>query len=231
MTNELSGVVLLWLATYALHSTVLLGGAWLFDYARRDLSPSVRATLWRCALLGSIVTATLHTSGIVPPLSAEIRLAVTQTGAAADAGTSMAARSVDAAASGSAARSDTRGPDVGGADATAVRARPRDAFAPGALEPAESAQPVTTTAEESTTRVYDGARTAASPERASAAPDWRLAVLAVWLAGALALGGRIVLMIRAMRRDLADRRAVHGGPLLERASAIARDAGLERRRA
>src|SRR5690606_20165768 len=58
--------------------------------------------------------------------------------------------------------------------------------------------------------------------------DWRNGLIAVWLAGVLLLGARIVLMLRATRRDLEDRRPVTHGLLLDRARAIATAAGLKR---
>ena len=60
--------VLAWLITYALHSTVLIGGAWIVAVvlarlacrvrALRDLLPAMREKLWKTALVGGLVTAT-----------------------------------------------------------------------------------------------------------------------------------------------------------------------------
>ena len=50
-----SSVILLWLATYALHSTLLLSAAWAFDFLRRDSAPGVRI-----ALCGYAVAALFH---------------------------------------------------------------------------------------------------------------------------------------------------------------------------
>ena len=50
--------LLAWLATYLIHSTLLLGGALLV--ARAVRGPAVREVLWKGALLGGLVTATLH---------------------------------------------------------------------------------------------------------------------------------------------------------------------------
>jgi beta-lactamase regulating signal transducer with metallopeptidase domain/HEAT repeat protein len=55
-----------WLLTYALHSTLLLGAAALL--ARRVRGEAWRETLWKAALVGGIVTATVQTqSGYDPP--------------------------------------------------------------------------------------------------------------------------------------------------------------------
>ncbi len=63
--------VLAWLATYALHSTVLVGCAWLgaVGLARaagrmrrlRAFLPHLRDRLWKVALVGALVTASLQT--------------------------------------------------------------------------------------------------------------------------------------------------------------------------
>jgi hypothetical protein len=50
-------VAFAWLTTYLLHSTVLIGGAWLVTLVVR-LEPGTRDFLWRVALLGGLVTAT-----------------------------------------------------------------------------------------------------------------------------------------------------------------------------
>ncbi len=47
-----------WLLTYAIHSTVLLGLAWLLT--RRRLEPAASDLLWKVALLASLVTGTIQ---------------------------------------------------------------------------------------------------------------------------------------------------------------------------
>lgn len=47
-----------WLTTYLLHSSVLAGGTWLLTRLAR-LQPGTRAFLWRMALLGGFVTASI----------------------------------------------------------------------------------------------------------------------------------------------------------------------------
>ncbi|PYP73568.1 MAG: hypothetical protein DMD25_16360, partial [Gemmatimonadetes bacterium] len=48
-----------WLLTYLIHSTVLLGVAWLVT-RRRRLEPGVSDLLWKVALLASLVTGTIQ---------------------------------------------------------------------------------------------------------------------------------------------------------------------------
>lgn len=51
-------VLLAWLATYALHSTLLLGTAWVLAQAARRVD--VRDALWKLAAVGPLLSATLH---------------------------------------------------------------------------------------------------------------------------------------------------------------------------
>jgi beta-lactamase regulating signal transducer with metallopeptidase domain len=60
--------ILAWLATYAIHSTVLLAGALVVT--RMVTREAVRDTIWKAALLGGLVTATLASVsiGFTPPV-------------------------------------------------------------------------------------------------------------------------------------------------------------------
>jgi HEAT repeat protein/beta-lactamase regulating signal transducer with metallopeptidase domain len=59
MTGSFSSTALAWLLTYAIHSTVLLSLAWLLVRVRR-WSPGASELLWKSALLGGILTASLQ---------------------------------------------------------------------------------------------------------------------------------------------------------------------------
>jgi HEAT repeat protein/beta-lactamase regulating signal transducer with metallopeptidase domain len=59
MIDTLSSAMLAWLLTYAIHSTVLLGLAWALTRAR-TWSPGASDLLWKTALVGGIVTATVQ---------------------------------------------------------------------------------------------------------------------------------------------------------------------------
>ena len=59
MTGTFSSIVLAWLLTYAIHSSVLLSLAWLLVRVRR-WSPGASEVLWKSALLGGILTASLQ---------------------------------------------------------------------------------------------------------------------------------------------------------------------------
>lgn len=75
--EQVGANVLAWLVTYAIHSTVLVVGAWLVAVAAarlacrwsglRDLLPGLRERLWKVALVGGLLTATLNSLfGIAP---------------------------------------------------------------------------------------------------------------------------------------------------------------------
>jgi HEAT repeat protein len=71
-----------WLLTYWLHSSLLLGLAWLS--ARWVASPALREALWKTALLGGVATATVHSLGVGPRATTfAVRTAVTAPRAAA----------------------------------------------------------------------------------------------------------------------------------------------------
>ena len=59
MTGTLSSTALAWLLTYAIHSTVLLSLVWLLVRVRR-WSPGASELLWKSAMLGAILTATVQ---------------------------------------------------------------------------------------------------------------------------------------------------------------------------
>ena len=51
-------MALAWVLTYSLHSTALLGGAWLLLRSYKGFSDNVRDGIWKLALVGGLVTAT-----------------------------------------------------------------------------------------------------------------------------------------------------------------------------
>src|SRR5436309_8334321 len=57
--SALASSLLAWLLTYLIHSTVLLGVAWLVTQRRR-LEPATSDLLWKVALLASLVTGTIQ---------------------------------------------------------------------------------------------------------------------------------------------------------------------------
>jgi len=82
--NSFASSLLAWLLTYAIHSTVLLGIAWLVT-RRRRLEPSASDLLWKVALLAPLVTGTIQ-SRLELSTPAAVRLPVAQPVAPADPG-------------------------------------------------------------------------------------------------------------------------------------------------
>jgi beta-lactamase regulating signal transducer with metallopeptidase domain len=66
--SEALAIILAWLGTYLLHSTVMLGGAWLLTVHGASMPNAWKELLWRMALLAPIVTVTLQ-GAINPPTS------------------------------------------------------------------------------------------------------------------------------------------------------------------
>jgi len=65
---------LAWLLTYALHSTLFLGGAWLLTARGIVRSHSAKDLLWKTALIGGIVTASAQTAARSTSWSSPITL-------------------------------------------------------------------------------------------------------------------------------------------------------------
>lgn len=73
MNDTLAAGMTAWLLTYAIHSTVLLGMAWLVLRVRRA-GPDVADLLWKVALMGGIITATSQSLiGVQPTGSLALR--------------------------------------------------------------------------------------------------------------------------------------------------------------
>ncbi|HEV8304695.1 MAG TPA: M56 family metallopeptidase [Gemmatimonadales bacterium] len=90
--NPIASNVLAWLLTYLIHSTVLLGVAWLVTRGRR-LEPAASDLLWKVALLAGLVTGTIQsrlelstpTAVTLPPPAATVAQGAPASGSAAAA--------------------------------------------------------------------------------------------------------------------------------------------------
>lgn len=64
------------LITYAVHSTVMIGGAWLILWTRRAIvSPGLRLQLWKLAIVAPLITSSLATCFQLPHVGFESSLA------------------------------------------------------------------------------------------------------------------------------------------------------------
>jgi beta-lactamase regulating signal transducer with metallopeptidase domain len=85
-----------WLLTVALHGSVFLAAAWLIDRAWRAPPNAWRELMWRIALFGGVITASLQPIGGPSPIAARWQLAGTATASTAIAPAQTAAWVSDA---------------------------------------------------------------------------------------------------------------------------------------
>ncbi len=73
MTSPLAVGMSSWMLTYALHSTLLLGGAWMASRVLGDRHLALQELAWRVALVGALVTATVPSLVGARPLDGALR--------------------------------------------------------------------------------------------------------------------------------------------------------------
>lgn len=81
-----------WLLTYALHSTLFLGLAWLVSRRLAQRMPAVEEAVWRFALVAGLITASLQLSMGREPLTGSWRLATSASAPVSAPGPSVAPR-------------------------------------------------------------------------------------------------------------------------------------------
>ncbi len=82
-----------WLLTYVVHSTVILLLAWLVT-SRPNVSDAVREVVWKFALIGGMITASVQTAVAREPLAGQWKLAARTAAPAAPVRVEMRATSV-----------------------------------------------------------------------------------------------------------------------------------------
>ena len=192
-----------WLLTYLLHSTILLGGAWLLSATRAVRSPVVQDTVWKVCLVGGLLTATIQTAWPVEGLGPRFWLPSVMAPAAAAAPAVRETWVAPAAAAGVAAR-----------PATHLRARAAAAAAPITASPARVPASATPT-----------------PYTLPPTPSlsWPQALLGIWILGAGALLVRVSTRRLRFCRRLDDRRELVRGELIEMLESLRAAAGVRRR--
>jgi HEAT repeat protein/beta-lactamase regulating signal transducer with metallopeptidase domain len=93
--NAIASSLLAWLLTYLIHSTALLGLAWLVTRGRR-LEPAASDLLWKVALLAPLVTGTIQ-SRLELSTPAAVRLPATQPATPTDPGRQPGVQATDPA--------------------------------------------------------------------------------------------------------------------------------------
>lgn len=173
-----------WMSTYAVHSTLLLGAAWLLGRALGERRLALQETAWKVALVGGLLTATLQLGLGLQPLAGTWSLTPGNAVAATAPGELPAAVGIPAHSP-----ATTVVAESAVISTVAAGSAPRLAALPAAAAPEQS---TSTTA---------------------AAAVWPVAAVSVWLAvAALLLTGLAISYLRLTRR-LADRWPVTGGAL------------------
>src|SRR5262245_61318590 len=85
---------LAWLATYGLHSTLFLGGAWLVCVLRAPKANRNRERVWKLALVGGLLSSTLQLALGARPLLGRIDWRTTEVPAVATSDAALAGAEV-----------------------------------------------------------------------------------------------------------------------------------------
>jgi hypothetical protein len=246
-TGEWIRILLSWLATYAVHSTLFLGGAWALCRWLPRCAPSTRERLWKLGLVGGLLSATLQLA-----LGARPWLGQVEWAGAPEVSAQSAVPALDelpapgAAAPASEPASPpvaaTAAPAEGGPDgpaaplSTALRGGPRDpeelaGTAPRAASPRPSAgrEPGPTGPPRERPSRRDPRAAALRAWVGQAARAWPGFVLVSWcaagLAGVVCLAGSWT----CLRRRMLSRKRLRSGPLVEMLEELRRRAGLRTR--
>jgi len=197
----LAWLVVAWLLTYLLHSTLLLGGGWLLTATRVVRSPVAKDTLWKVCLVGGLLTASVESAIQDRSLGRHYWLPGAAKAAPSETATSwqpaVAAPPVRVTASG--ARHATS--SVG-------RVSPAPAM-PASVD----ATPYTLTSARSSSR----------------APSWPVLLLLGWAAGAVVLLARLAFRRQRFCRRIEGRRELREGGLVESLESLRSAARVRRR--
>ncbi len=201
-----------WLLTYLLHSTLLLLGALALTAAGVVRSHAARDTLWKVALVGGLVTATVQLALRVAPVTGHVAIAAREASPYFDVatigprpgvvgGTDTVAGAMFALAPASFSVSQG-GVSASAAGAAMARGAALRASRPGAVGPR---------VRRLLSDVHIG---------------WPGMLLQLWLTGAVALALRLAWLRRGLGRRLKDRTPLVEGPLADMLADLARAAGI-----
>ena len=195
-----------WVLTYAVHSTALIATVWLLTSVIPTLSLGTKEALWKVALLGPLLTATVHQVAGVPsvwgPLPVPQALRTEASTAPPASAVAPAAPPSDSVIERRIVRHRT-----GELEITAIRQRHA---APAVAPVAPAVAPV-------------------APAASTALTPWPLVLLGLWLAGAAFALGRLAWGAHRLRTQLAGRRDVIEDPVLESFLDLCSKAGLKKR--
>jgi beta-lactamase regulating signal transducer with metallopeptidase domain len=190
-----------WLTTYVVHSTALIAAIWLLTSLVPQLSLGTRETLWKVALLGPLLTASVHQATGVPSVWGQLSMPQALRTEAAAAPPATAALAAPVAGEPVVEQRIVRH-RAGELEITAIRQRQPQS-------PAAAVVP-------------------AAPAPAQPSP-WPMVLLGLWAVGAAIAVGRLAWAARHLRKQLQGRRDVIEDPVLESFLDLCSKAGLKKR--
>ncbi|MEM7311432.1 MAG: M56 family metallopeptidase [Planctomycetota bacterium] len=229
-----------WVVTYVLHSTILVLGAWLLEQRWRD-RPERMSAVWKTALVGGVLTASLQTGLGITPAAGQWALSpeVVPSGAELTAGADALPGPVVSPAISPAASPESPAvvaaswppPDWFAADeaapvvATVVRPEP---LPPAVPEVRESVALASTTVEPTPVEP------AVTPEPVVASEPWIGFTARRWIVGLLGAGAllgllSVIFAFLGLRRQLRGRRVLREGSMPGLLEGLRRRAQTDRR--
>ena len=181
---NITSAAVAWLATYLIHSTLLLTAVWLLGRVVRD-RPALMDSAWKLALVAGLFTATAQQVSGVNPLAGQLTLAPPANAAAIEAPAAISAEAEPAMETGEAPLLDDDSQEPIALQQTNASAM----AAPGLATNAPTAN------------INDNSSSSSS--------GWMLAILVFWLAGACLGCLRVARRWAHLRRRLSTRRVAN----------------------
>jgi beta-lactamase regulating signal transducer with metallopeptidase domain len=191
-----------WLTTYGLHSTALIAAVWLLTSVVPQLSLGTREALWKVALLGPLLTATVVVASGVPSVWGQLPMPQALRTAPGSPPTAAPPAVASPPAGDAAVEQRIVRHRTGELEITAIRQR----------QAAPAAAPIAT-----------------GPAAPAAPTPWPMVLLGLWAAGAAVAVGRLAWATRRLRKQLHGRRDVIEDPVLESFLDLCSKSGLKKR--
>ncbi len=201
-------IAVAWLLTYLLHSTILLGGAWLAARVGLVRSPVARDTLWKVCLAGGILTATVQSA--FPDAQYKVHYWLPGVAQARDVAPGAVVTWHASAA-----------------PALPARATPSAAAAAApSWTPVSGAPP---SRAGSAARVSSFSSSQSTKVTGASFPRWPYLLLGLWVVGAAGFLARLVVWRVRLARQVGVRREIAAGSLAAMLESLCASAGVRRR--
>jgi beta-lactamase regulating signal transducer with metallopeptidase domain len=229
-------VMIAWVVTYLLHSTIVVLGAWLLERRWGD-RPERMSAVWKTALVGGLLTATVQTGLGVAPVAGRWELGPASASSPSPASPVASTGAVAAVAStGAFEASEVVVAAPGQAEARVAPSMPSwpppeaTLAAPGLVEGTAPPPAMGPAVERPPALARAAAHAPGSPGSSvtlgwAAVAPWGLAIVGL---GALLGLASVAVAFVALRRQLAGRRALAEGTLPTLLEGLRRRAGIER---